>query len=403
VGPYHFSKKKVADPSDYLDFTQEEYERMRKSDDAEKLRRRPRFRSVVGKGGNKCVWKIRNGSWQVSDGRLAGTGPGAILRLWQQFVSDLRMDLRVRLVRPDSAALVRLYARDGDGALVGVARADAPENGDATGVLKFGDVRDSEWHDLSIEVEGAKLRATLDGEDARQATFGRGPGGIIRLQIPSGQVEFDDIELQIPRHTPRGSFYGFKQRETEWWREGGQWIDHGGLACILASSWVSLVAPEGEGMLWNKRRLGPDPMVAFNLEENSEWHGWDKKPSHTHHPFDNIRVALCPGNKLEGGYHVELNAQDRSTTTLYRRGRPVAQVTQDQDFPMRYTGGHSPYSPRKNRIAVMKQGPIIRVLVNGQTVLKFEDSNPIDVSRVGLGGYRTRANFSHIEVRQLTP
>jgi hypothetical protein len=141
--------------------------------------------------------------------------------------------------------------------------------------------------------------------------------------------------------------------------------------------------------------------LAFNLEENSQWHGWGEKPSHTHHAFDNVRVALSPSTDIQKGYRVELNAQDRSATILYRNGRAVAQVPQDEDFPMRYTVGHSPYSPRKNRVAVMKQGATVRVLVNGQNVLEFEDPDPIEVSRVGLGGYRTRVNFSHVEVRRL--
>lgn len=401
VGPYHFSKKKVADPSDYLDFTEEEYEQMRESEDASKLRRRPRYRRVVGRGGNKCVWQIRSGTWRLAEGVLSGGGPEAVLSHWQEIVSDLRAEMRVRLPRPDSAAGIQLYARPGAGASLRLAREDAPESTVGSATVRLPAVSDSDWHTLSLQVDGDRLTASLDGGEPRTGTFERGAGGGVRLRVPAGRVEFDDVEFRIPRHTPDGSFYGFEERETEWWREGGRWIDHGGLACILASSWISLVAPEGAGMLWNKRRLGPDPMVAFNLEENSEWHGWGEKPSHTHHPFDNVRVALGPSNDVEKGYRVELNARDRSATILYRNGQAVARVAQDEDFPMRYRGGHSPYSPRKNRVAVMKQGAAVRVLVNGQNVLEFQDPEPIEVSRVGLGGYRTRANFSHVEVRRL--
>ena len=45
----------------------------------------------------------------------------------------------------------------------------------------------------------------------------------------------------------------------------------------------------------------------------------------------------------------------------------------------------------------------MRVVINGKEVLRANDPNPLPVSRLGIGGYRTHANFSFIEVRRLTP
>ena len=48
-----------------------------------------------------------------------------------------------------------------------------------------------------------------------------------------------------------------------------------------------------------------------------------------------------------------------------------------------------------------KRGAELSVIINGRTVLNFVDPDPLPVSRVGIGGYRTRINFSNIELCEL--
>ena len=258
---------------------------------------------------------------------------------------------------------------------------------------------DGEWHALRVRVTGAELEAQLGPGEARRATISRRDAGRVLLEAVTGLVEFDDIEFNIPRRAGRGAFHTFDRRETDWWRTGARWVDHGGMSCVLASHWVSLIAPDGEGMLWHKRTFGPDALLAFNLEENSEWFGWSQNPSHVHHPYDNIRAVLAPAADLRRGYRLEVNARDRTVTVLYRDGKEVASVAQDERSPMRYVGGHAPYRPRKNRVTFSKRGAVLKATVNGAEVLRWVDPHPIAVQKVGLGGYRTRANFSHIEIR----
>lgn len=73
----------------------------------------------------------------------------------------------------------------------------------------------------------------------------------------------------------------------------------------------------------------------------------------------------------------------------------------EPDFPIRFVGAHQPYLPRRNRIALAKQGNLLRAVINGKEVLRYTDSEPLPVSRVGIGGYRTRFNLSHIEICEL--
>ncbi|MFO7899383.1 MAG: hypothetical protein R6V58_10035 [Planctomycetota bacterium] len=261
---------------------------------------------------------------------------------------------------------------------------------------------DGDWHRLAISARGETIEAAIDDQAPKTATLSRGDHGGVLLRVPAGRALFDDIEFLVPRSQPDGAFYGFDRREADWWRSGGTWMDHGGMACVLASHWISLIAPDGRGTLWNKRRFGPDALVAFNIEENSKWFGWSEHPTHVHYPFDNICVHLGTAADETSGYRLEVNARDRTATVLYRNGKEVASVDQDAEFPMQYVGGHAPYRPRKNRISLSKRGRAIRALVNGVEVLRWTDPDPRPVERVGLGGHDTRVNFSHIEVRDLT-
>jgi len=209
------------------------------------------------------------------------------------------------------------------------------------------------------------------------------------------------VEFLVHRRHNGSFFHAFDRREPDWWREGAQWIDHGGIACVLASNWISLVAPEGKGLLWHKRPVGPDVFVGFEIGENTEWFGWDKSESHVHYSFDNICIHLAPERHPDQGYRLEVNAENRTKTILYRNGKAVAEVAQDGNFPIHYRGGHAPNSPRKNRIGLVKRGPLLRAIVNGKEVLKYSDPAPIDVRYVAVGGHKTRVNFANISVISL--
>jgi hypothetical protein len=396
---YRFDQQEIADPSDYLDFTPEEYRKIRESSEAEKLRRVPKFMPVVGGGADNSAWVSESGRWIVANGVLRGSGPNAALRHAQEIVGELELSLRFRTVTPDAALEVELSGGRKPGACVFVSGATQQPEGK---LIRLNAGRAGEWHGLRIRARGDGVEAWLDRQPSQRAATEPATGGRVTLRVPSGVVELDDIEFSVPRRTPDGCFYAFDRRETDWWREGGQWVDHDGISCVLASSWVSLVAPEGEGMLWNKRPVGPGVVVAFNVEENTEWFGWDKEESHIHYPFDNICVSLGPEQNKDRGYRLELNAQGRRATVLYRDGKEVARTDQGPSFPMRYVGGHAPYYPRKDRITVVKCGSTLTACVNAREVLRFTDPEPMKVSTIGLGGYKTRINFSHVQVRDLS-
>ncbi len=397
IGPYDFSTARLVDPSDYLDFTPEEIEAMNADPEkADVNRRSPRVFPVVGRGESKTAWNIQTPRWQVADGCLTGDRPGATLRhvtpigTWGSFSG------KIRLSTLDSAATVRLYAGDDQALTVRFVSEASPDDPALTCML-----RDTQWHAFRITASPGLATVTVDDQPAAQLEWQRGSGDLLELAIDAGRVQFDDLLIENPRHLAGDHLYTFEQREPDWWREGGQWLDHAGIACVIASNWVSLAAPESEGMLWNKRTFKPDLAVAFGIEEYSEWFGWRARPhSHEHHPFDNVRLTLA-GTDPAVNYTLEINAENRRYSLLKRNGEVVARRAQDATFPIRYGGGHAPYAPRRNRIQLVKRGGELHAFVNGREILSWTDPEPLTTSRIGIGGHHTHVNFTRIEINEL--
>ena len=405
IGPYHFANNELEDPSDYLDFTPEEYKAMAASPEAQKLRRVAKIKTLIGReGGDESPWVYEGGNWRLQEGVLVGQGPGARLRHAQEICGDMDMRLRVLLRGADSNSAVEIYGGPEAPLRFELCAAKGPADpANKSGAIPIQVPGDAQWHELLVRVRGDQIQVGVDNAAKTTVVKNRGDGGRIRLSVNAGIVEFNDIEFSMPRVSEGGFYYPFNRPEPDWWRDakdGGQWMDHGGIACVLASSWVSLVAPTGSGVMCNKRTFGPNVMVAFDVEENSEWFGWDKYPNHLHYPYDNIEVMLNANGGAEA-YRLVLNTDSRSATVLYRGGKEIARVAQRDFFPMRFVGGHGPYFPRRNRICLIKRDGLLRAVVNGVEVLHFEDKDPLKVEEVALGGHHTRINFTDIEIRSL--
>jgi len=403
IGPYHFTEPEIEDPSDYLDFTPEEYKKMEQSPDADKLRRQAKFKPLVGdRRDDESPWVRESGSWRIYEGMLSGMGTNATLRYAQELAGPYELKLRFRI--PDGKGAFEIDAAAGpDPALRVRLGGVKPEKimPPVAGLLFVDAPKDSQWHTLTVRTRAEGLTAQVDKTPEQALNVKHGDGGRLYLRVAQGRVDFDDIEFQMDHARDDGCIAVFNHRETDWWREGepNAWVDHGGIACVLASSWISLISPDGAGMLWHKDLFGPDAQVAFDVEENTTWYGWDKYPSHVHYPYDNICVGLNAGG--DDGYRLEVNAERRRATILYRNNVEVARIRQDGYFPMHYIGSHMPYMPRRNRIILSKRGGDVRVIINGREMLKYKDPAPLEVRRAGLGGYNTHINFSNIEVLRL--
>lgn len=407
IGPYTFNEWTIPDPSDYIDFTPEEHAQMRSLPEAEKYRRGEKPKQVIAhRGDDNSPWYMDRGRWQLVDKMLQGIGPGAQLTYADEFAGDFELRMKVRLPDISSAAQVLLC---GDPEKPYELKLVREKPGTAPGAqgdpFELSFKSDGAWHQLCVRISNTGLAAAIDDGEWRPLTGRRGDAGFFALGVKSGRGDFDDVEFRLPRRSPDGRNYSFMPAETDWWREatdGANWSDHGGISCRLASSWISLAAPKGSGMIWNKQRFGPDVAVATDITEWSEWYGWDHPETHRHLPYDNICLALGTERDGKTGYRLEVNSNNRTETVLYRNNQPVARVAQDGRFPMHYVGGHYPYYPRRHRISLIKRGSDLQGIVDGKIVVRFTDPEPLPVSCVGLGGYQTHINFGPIHVRQIT-
>jgi hypothetical protein len=408
MGPYTFSSYEIDDPSDYLDFTEAEYRAMAQSPDAAKLQRQAKTKPVIGdgRGEDSSPWIYMGGYWRVdeNEGCLNGRGTNALLRHAQEISNDMELRLKVRFKDAQSLGEIELYNGAQPGVRVQFSPGAAGAANDPDVALNLPIAADAKWHELTLRVDGPALAVKLDRDALREAQIVRGDGDRVLLKILRGAIDFDDIEFVVPRESPRGVLYGFNQTEPDWWRDPAEkWIDHGGIACVLASSWISLVAPEDRAALWNKRTFASNVALSFNIEENSEWYGWDRWPSHRHFPCNNICAILAGADDFNAGYRLEVNAENHRATILYRDNKEVARVVQDRRFPIVYVGSHMPFLPRTHRISLIKHGATLVGVVNAKEVIRFVDPQPLPVNRAGVGGHESRMNFSHIEVRNLDP
>jgi hypothetical protein len=388
-GPYHFSEDKIEDPSDYLDFTPEEYEAMKKSGEWDRDRREPKFRPLVGRSADDAVWVRKQGKCRVRDGVLQFDRRGASIVHCRDVIGPFELGVRVNL-NSESELFVRPYGGESGVCISTKAR-------EAEGSLH---IEPNEWHTIVIKVSPEQAEILEPTGTSAVALEPQLTGDLVI--IASGGGAIDDVTLRLPAGNTEDGLYEFADRETNWWRQGDTWMDHGGISCTLSSSWVTLVSEnDAHAMLWHKSSFSSDVAIGTYLQEFSEWYGWKSRPSHVHEPYDNI--ILCFGTEMDDntGYRLEINSRNRQETVLYRNGEEVASVDQNHTFPMRYVGGHEPFNPRTNHVRLVKSGNTVTALVNNVSVIRYEDPEPLDVSRVGLGGYRTHVNFSHIEVRRL--
>jgi len=317
-----------------------------------------------------------------------------VARHSQPFGVRYRLTGRMRLVTQESVATITAYADPGAGTVFSFA--DQGVQPPAT--VAF--ANDQAWHTFALDFRPGQAVVEWDGQPRLSQPWTPGLGETMLLGAPAGPVEFDDLQFAVPARQADQSLATFATRATDWWRLGERWVDHAGIACVITSNWVSLVAPESSGLLLSKFPTPANAVVAVSVEEYSEWHGWQAAESHDHFPFDNLLLAQNVNGDGTGGYRLKVNV-DRRYTQLWRGDAMVAQVEQGKGFPIQYRGGHAPYSPRRVRLALARQGATLTGYVNQQPVIAFTDPDPLQHGFAGIGGERTRANFTHLEVRAL--
>jgi hypothetical protein len=172
-------------------------------------------------------WDGDPAAWSVRDGAIVGTNDHHKIAhntflIYHEPQSNFVLRAQVRLRNGNSGIQFRSRRLPGPGWIVSGYQADLSDAGDRSAwgnfyeergrsrtMMKTPDegwlkaksvVRIKDWNDYEIHCDGARIRLTLNGLMTIDTVEGKWPGGIIALQLHSGEpmmVEFRNIRLKL--------------------------------------------------------------------------------------------------------------------------------------------------------------------------------------------------------------
>jgi len=403
-----FLQPRVVDPTDVPDLTPEQYRETVESERSALLRRNAKHYAIVGKGRSGALWAANSGTWSVSDEQLhVDPGDGEALAYQnRQAPGDMAVKAEICQVgvdggdvglvahgfRADPSHGYRLVLAPGRKRLVlyrslqEVAAVALPNLADRVSLeLWCSGNQVIGWLDRRIAISYMDPDP-LDGEEAG-------------LLARGGPAHFDEISLHAIDYRGRSLFYAYHKPAPDWLPVGGEFRLHGGVSCLRASSWLSMLGQEENALMWHKRTTEGALSVGLKAMEHSMWYGWDKRPTHAHTAYKNIGIALCAdGKDITSGYAVIVNGWNLARSVITRKGRVVASVAQGPDFPCVYQGGHAPLSPRWSSIRVSLRGDTVQLRVNGVPVLGYKDPEPLSGGMVGVWCWDAAMNIGDVHL-----
>ena len=408
VESFTFVSPHVVDPTDMPDWTAEQAEEVSSSD---VLRRQVRRFPLVGPPHSGPFWSILSGRWAVEEEMLQAMPGGpqdrsillynrqlpgdAVVKAaaergekstgdWGLLIHGLRSEplKGYQLVLcGDAEKRVVLYRAQRE-----VASAPVPEEGDQ--------------NTLDLWRSGDHVLGWLNGRLLISYQAPEPPKGELAGIIASrGPVCFQSATLSSLSYSGRKWFYPFAGPETDWLPAAGAFSLHGGVSCLLSSSWLSILGDRSNALMWHKKRFEGDLSISYRAMEHSIWYGWKKTPSHIHTAYKNIGISLCSdGRDVSSGYAVIVNGWNVQHSAILRKGKVVARLAQGPGFPCQYGGGHAPISPRTSDLRVSLRGGDLTLWVNGVPVLSYTDPQPLKEGTVALWNWNARMNLGHLHV-----
>ncbi len=195
----------------------------------------------------------------------------------------------------------------------------------------------------------------------------------------------------------RARYYVFKEIETDWQPEAGEWIAHSGMACIAWDYWLT-----GKGapraMCYNLHPQPHDLQVDFWISEYTLGYS---SGHHQHFPYYNLSLVTCAkARSADSGYHFLIAGEKGRVTQLLRLGQVVAE-TRDRRFWIAM-GGHC-NSPRAIHVVVSQLRGEISLCINDEEALRFTDAEPLRGGYVGIGASDCAANFRDFWMAPASP
>ncbi|MBI5833639.1 MAG: hypothetical protein HZB16_15165 [Armatimonadetes bacterium] len=239
-----------------------------------------------------------------------------------------------------------------------------------------------------LEGANARLEAVLGGRTVASATLpaGRG-GGRLAFRVRGFRPRISAFSLWSANLIDQA----FDSAPCDWWVGSGQWDLTNRWSCVPEWSWFGGYG-EGESAVWYKRPLVGDQEVHFYAGSKMLD---DKTPGYRGPSVErtgDFNVTLCgDGRSADSGYAFVLGPAARGEhrdrhgrisgfgAQLRRRGQAVAR---NDSFSF-FACAHNRWSD----IRAEKHGAEVRLLVDGQVVLRWVDPEPLAAGYAALWTY----------------
>ena len=205
----------------------------------------------------------------------------------------------------------------------------------------------------------------------------------------AGRVQLRNLLIASPSLRT----FAFNKLEPGWFIESGRWRIHDGLACIAWDHWIGAEA-QPEAFLWLQEQIGGDFLLGLQVSEASKGYS---DGTHRHFPYHDVYVNVC-AEKMDptSGYAFVIGADGGRLTRLYRRGRLVG-----ESAALRIQMGSHCNHPREILVRVVRKSSTLKLILNGSTLLEYEDRAPLRGGLIGIGAKECRVNFKDFFVYPL--
>ena len=237
---------------------------------------------------------------------------------------------------------------------------------------------------VALRRNGSELEASIGGEVVASATDeALLPVGKVGLTAPSAGRQVGG--LSVTSWNVLDST--FRSAPTAWRIVDGDWGVQSRWACTPRWSWFG-GRSEDLAAAWTRQEFAGDIVVEFyaGLPMDQAWAPFYQHPG-------NYCVTLCGDGRSPGsGYSFVFAGWGNTATGLYRRGELVAQTP---DFPMPdildSLGGQARGTEELHelhndwwKLRAERSGATLRLFVEGELALTYEDPDPLPGGAVGL-------------------
>jgi hypothetical protein len=224
---------------------------------------------------------------------------------------------------------------------------------------------------LAITREGKQVSGVVNGETMVGAmVHGASGGGRLAFRTVGFKPKISSFSVWSMNLKD----YTFDAAPTDWWVSDGAWDQTNRWACTPDWSWFGGVNETGKATVWNKQQFSGD--ITLDFYAGPKMLSTKEGFSQNKDQFENMNCVLCgDGKDATSGYSF-VACPPGGGAAIYKNGAMVASV---RDFRF-FTRGHNRWA----NIRAEKQGSRIELFVDGQSVVRYDDPQPLSGGYAGI-------------------